>query len=185
MAINISKMVLVGMPNVGKTTLANWVGDDYSRPVVDIDDFICNIYNIDNPKEFIDIYGISRFRKEEYEALKFLISSGDKRHVISTGGGILQNDDVYNMLIRTDEHLFIVWIKTYLKYVRIPKTINKSKKKLAEEIYPKYQNVCDCIVYNNRTKQPELIASRLQELNIIHDYHPATFARKYSGKGFI
>ena len=82
-----NNIVLIGMMGCGKTTIAHILGEELNKPVVDIDDYLVNKYDMTIP----EMFEISEdyFRKREHECCR-LISKWDN-FVISTGGGVIKN----------------------------------------------------------------------------------------------
>ena len=83
-------IVLIGLMGCGKTTVGNAYSDRYGLSFIDLDELIEKKEN----KKISDIFaefGEDYFRKLESQAI-FEISSV-KNTVISTGGGVLQNEN--------------------------------------------------------------------------------------------
>jgi shikimate kinase len=90
------KIVLIGMPGSGKTTLGKRLALSCGLSFVDTDEYIENKYHTDIPKLF-EKYGEDAFRKLENEALKDILKSDN--FVLATGGGLpcfLGNIDLIN-----------------------------------------------------------------------------------------
>lgn len=80
-----ARLVLVGLPGVGKSTVARMLSAEWKCPHVDTDDVIvkkagCSI------GDFIREKGEPAFRELEFEALEEALTS---EGVVSTGGGIV------------------------------------------------------------------------------------------------
>ena len=78
------RVVLVGMPASGKTTVGRILARRLKRPFVDIDDLVAQRLGISVP-DFIDARGERAFRDEESQAVKEALAVPDA--VIATGGG--------------------------------------------------------------------------------------------------
>ena len=78
------RVVLVGMPASGKTTVGRILARRLKRPFVDIDDLVARRLGISVP-DFIDARGERAFRDEESQAVKEALTV--KGAVIATGGG--------------------------------------------------------------------------------------------------
>jgi len=81
----VARLVLVGLPGVGKSTVARMLSAEWKCPHVDTDDVIvkkagCSI------GDFIREKGEPAFRELEFEALEEALTS---EGVVSTGGGIV------------------------------------------------------------------------------------------------
>lgn len=84
-------IVLIGMPGVGKSTIARLLDEEY----IDTDTEIENIYSA-SPGEIIEQYGEELFRQRESDIIK---SISDKNGtIIATGGGVpLMVENVRNL----------------------------------------------------------------------------------------
>ena len=78
------RVVLVGMPASGKTTVGRILARRLGRPFVDIDDLVARRLGVSVP-DFIDARGERAFRDEESQAVKE--ANAVPGAVIATGGG--------------------------------------------------------------------------------------------------
>lgn len=78
------RVVLVGMPASGKSTVGRILARRLRRPFVDIDDLVARRLGISVP-DFIDARGERAFRDEESQAVREALAVPDA--VIATGGG--------------------------------------------------------------------------------------------------
>lgn len=85
-----SNIVLIGMPGVGKTTCANSMKEKLSREVVDSDDEFTLKYGI-KPGEYISTFGEKDFRDKETEVIKEI--SKRTGIIIATGGGAILREE--------------------------------------------------------------------------------------------
>ena len=78
------RVVLVGMPASGKSTVGRILARRLRRPFVDIDDLVAQRLGISVP-DFIDARGERAFRDEESQAVREALTVPNA--VIATGGG--------------------------------------------------------------------------------------------------
>ena len=107
---NGTKIILIGMPNVGKTTLGEGLANNLNYEWIDIDNEILSIINNDNSyiisiPEYIRTNGWDRFRELEYKVLKDVLGS-KSNIVISTGGGIIEYEASCELLLK--EHFTVL-----------------------------------------------------------------------------
>ena len=79
------RIVLIGMPGSGKTTLGKRISNTFGLIFYDTDKFIENKYHTDIPTLF-EKYGETAFRTMEHEVLKEILPIEDI--VVATGGGL-------------------------------------------------------------------------------------------------
>ena len=95
-------VVLVGMPGVGKTTVAKALAARTGSRVVDTDDVVIAT----RKKSIAQIFaedGEASFRQSEIAALAFAVESVD---IVATGGGIVTTPEAREIL----RHEFVVWL---------------------------------------------------------------------------
>lgn len=97
------KLILIGMPGSGKTTIGKLLSQEYSCSFCDMDDYISEI----SQKSIAELFseGESVFRDYETQACKEL-SVSDKT-VVSTGGGVIKKDINMEILKETGIIIFI------------------------------------------------------------------------------
>lgn len=179
-----SKIILIGMPGAGKSTIANALQEFLPRCIV-------NYTRMDQVIKGIcgDVLGTTEYYRNgvQYNTLSFIEDICRKEfierdYVIDTGGGIVMSEDC-RQLLRTMTDTFIVWVKCDLKYVRDPRTMSikiKSKRKLADIRYPFYHSLCNYAVINNRapSKTPEKLAKDIYDNYMEWKRDPATYFYK-------
>ncbi|KPI52313.1 shikimate kinase [Clostridioides difficile] len=97
------KLILIGMPGSGKTTIGKLLAQEYNCSFCDMDDYISEI----SQKSIAELFseGEDVFRDYETQACKEL-SISDKT-VVSTGGGVIKKDANMEILKETGIVIFI------------------------------------------------------------------------------
>lgn len=143
LALQMSNLVLVGMPGVGKTTKANAVSALTGRPVLDSDVLFAEQYGC-TAAEMITSKGEDAFRLAEHEVL----CQAGKRSgaIIATGGGVVTRRMNYEPL---HQNGIIVWLQRRLEDLSI-KNRPLSQRNSLEDLYavrePLYRAFADYIV---------------------------------------
>ena len=89
-----ARLILVGLPGVGKTTVAHSVAQRWECPVLDTDDVLSEEVGCAAP-EFLRREGETRFRDRELEALRTALACDA---VVATGGGIVSSEAARTLL---------------------------------------------------------------------------------------
>lgn len=94
--LNNKSIVIIGMRAAGKTTLSKWISNHLGYEFLDLDD----VFNekVGDIKEFVKHSGWEKFREEEAKIAKEYINTSYKKHVISTGGGIVESEESRKVL---------------------------------------------------------------------------------------
>lgn len=89
-------LVIIGMRASGKTTLSKWIANHLGYEFLDID----HVFELKfgDIREYIKENGWESFRKEEAILAKKYINLDYKKHVISTGGGIVETAESRKLL---------------------------------------------------------------------------------------
>ena len=82
-----SRLILVGLPGVGKTTLAGVLADRWDRAAFDTDDILASAVGT-SAAQYLRDEGEAAFRERELEALTAALE-GAPDVVVATGGGIV------------------------------------------------------------------------------------------------
>ncbi|MCC0633364.1 shikimate kinase [Clostridioides sp. ZZV15-6388] len=101
--INKEKVILIGMPGSGKTTIGKLLSQEYNCSFCDMDDYINKISQKSIAGLFLE--GEDVFRNYETQACREL-SASDKT-VVSTGGGVIKKDINIEILKEVGIILFI------------------------------------------------------------------------------
>ena len=142
--INYKKIILIGMPGSGKTTLAKEAGEKFNIGFTDTDDTIINEHG--NIHNIVNKYGWDEFRS--LESMQLLNNTGDINNIkiISTGGGIIENHISRNFM----ESNLIIWIKRDKSKVDISnRKLQDSYDNLEIQRNNIYESMSDYIYYNN------------------------------------
>lgn len=143
-------VVLIGMPTSGKTTIAQELGKQLNKQVVEMDDEIEKILQT-SISECFATKGESYFREKEKEVAQQLQHT--KGCIISCGGGVIKNKETMAALC---ENGIVIWIKRDLESLfssaSRPLTGDETyMKNLYEERKGLYAQYCDCMIDNNQT----------------------------------
>jgi shikimate kinase len=105
MILEKKKIVLIGMTGVGKTTIGRVLSKILRRAFVDID-FEVEKASGQKIQHIFEKYGEDEFRKIEKKTL-FRFLNTKKNFVISTGAGILGDQDTINMIKKNGVCIFL------------------------------------------------------------------------------
>ncbi|MDR2980503.1 MAG: shikimate kinase [Bacteroidales bacterium] len=124
-----NKIILIGFPGVGKTTIAKKLANILSCGMIDMDQDFENHYKT-NISVFIHKYGEVVFRKCEYERLKVLLSASTEMPlVISTGGG---TPCFFDAMEQINEQAVSIYVKMSEKSIFVRLTNAKKKRPLVQ-----------------------------------------------------
>ena len=91
-ASSAKSIVVIGMRAAGKTTLSRWIAHFLGYTLVDLDDeFQKPEYGGMEVRPFCQKYGWDKFRAIESRIARDAFSKCGERHVLSTGGGIVED----------------------------------------------------------------------------------------------
>jgi shikimate kinase len=97
-----ARLVLVGLPGAGKTTLAHALGQRWGCQVIDTDDAIA--LNVGMPAaHYLREQGEPAFRERELEALRDALASDA---VVATGAGVVTTPEARDLI----EAEFTLWL---------------------------------------------------------------------------
>jgi shikimate kinase len=98
----VARLVLVGLPGVGKTTLARALGEYWRCGALDTDDLIAESTGM-SAARYLREQGEVAFRQREFEALRFALESDV---VVATGAGVVTTSSARELL----EHEVTLWL---------------------------------------------------------------------------
>lgn len=88
---------VIGMRGTGKTTMGRWLAELLSWTFVDLDEMIAEQNELKNA-ELIRRFGWASFRPLEVAALKEVMGTKPRSHVVSCGGGIVETEEARRLL---------------------------------------------------------------------------------------
>jgi shikimate kinase len=91
-----SRLVLVGLPGVGKTSVARKLGSEWDCPVVDTDDVLSRAVGCP-ASVYLRREGEEAFRRAEVAALVEALSEDN---VVATGGGVVTTMQARELLVK-------------------------------------------------------------------------------------
>lgn len=147
---NNTNIVLVGMPGAGKTKVGKNLASRLGYTFIDTDQIIEKEQKL-SISEIFAKYGESYFRQLELDLIKRI--SLNKKMIISTGGGMIENEEIMRLLKYNGRIIFLKRkIKNNLFDGRRPKLKTKEDYyKLKERRKPFYYKHQDFIIDNNNS----------------------------------
>ena len=144
------KVVLIGMPGCGKTTIGKVLATDLNYNFFDMDDYIEEIAQKSIKELFEE--GEEYFREWETKACKELVCK--KKCIISSGGGVIKKDINIDIL---KENCIIVFVNRPIENIvedvdvasrPLLKDGKEKIYKLFDERYDKYKKACHIEIKN-------------------------------------
>jgi len=99
-----ARLVLVGLPGVGKSTIGERVGRELGVAFVDLDEEIARAVGV-SAGEYLRLHGEAEFRRVEFEQLRSVVASDV---VLGPGGGVVTTPEARALL--RDERV-VVWLQ--------------------------------------------------------------------------
>lgn len=94
---NHQSIFVIGMRGTGKTTMGKWLAELLSWTFVDLDEIIAEQNELKSA-ELIQRFGWENFRALEVAALKEVMRTKPRNHVVSCGGGIVETEEARHLL---------------------------------------------------------------------------------------
>ncbi len=146
-------IVLIGIMGCGKTTLAQMLSDKLNRPMVDIDQYIEEKYQM----SISDMFAISEDYFRERETICSKEVAQKENMIISTGGGVIKNEENMRALKKNG---LVFYIDRPIE--DIITDVDTSKRPLLQEDAKRlyalhkernalYTQYCDYHIINNKT----------------------------------
>lgn len=147
---NMKNIVLIGMPGVGKSTIAGELAAITGRTVVDSDSEIYRRTGF-TPKELITEKGENYFREVE----KAVISDTGKESglIIATGGGVVTREENYYSLHQNGNIIWLIRDLDKLDNTDRPLSQSKGVAVLYEQREPLYRKFADYVIINEEDKK--------------------------------
>lgn len=148
LSLEMKNIILIGMPGSGKTTVGKRIAEVLNRDFIDTDEMI--VKNVGKP--IPDIFangGEKLFRKYEHEAV--LAAGKLSGKVISTGGGVVVNDDNFDALKQNGTIIFLNRSTSYLPTDGRPLSQSNDLNEMLKKRLPLYRKFCDIEADGNDT----------------------------------
>ena len=146
LSLEMKNIILIGMPGSGKTTVGKRIAEALNRDFIDTDEMI--VKNVGKP--IPDIFangGEKLFRK--YEPV--LAAGKLSGKVISTGGGVVVNDDNFDALKQNGTIIFLNRSTSYLPTDGRPLSQSNDLNEMFKKRLPLYRKFCDIEADGNDT----------------------------------
>jgi 3-dehydroquinate dehydratase type I len=142
---------LIGPMGVGKTTIAKALAKKLTCPFIDLDN---EVEKLEGKKinEIFKLKGETYFRKLETKVLKNI--NFNKKQVLATGGGLLNNEVNKKLLLKTNRILLLNTSSVCKKRLKnFKRPLEKNFSKLFEERKLNYLKNSDILIYNDKVKE--------------------------------
>ncbi len=167
--MNYKKVFLIGMMYSGKTTIGQILASQIKFSFLDIDYEIQNILDL-SINDIFKIHGEKKFRT--LESVFFKECSNLNKHIFSTGGGLILNQDSYQIL-KNNKAVFFLDSSPEIIYKRFQKDSNKHHRpllknaslSLIDTIYKKRYDLyksCSEFVINTNHCTPTEVANKIE-----------------------
>ena len=143
-------IALIGMPGVGKTSVAKRINRIWGKDIIDIDLLIEERMNMTIP-EIFEKYGEDKFRDIETEILADISKESGK--VIATGGGIITRERNYELLRQNSLLVYLYREIDDLPTEGRPLSQLNSLKELEEKRRPIYEKWSDYSFYSEGVRE--------------------------------
>lgn len=163
------KIVLIGFMGSGKTTVARRVAAKLNLRLIDMDEVALQSSNRKTINEIFSLDGERKFRRIEFRVAKDL--SGEDNVVISTGGGVVMNPRLMNIL---NKNSITVYLKTSFDTMKQRVDQKKIKpplfkdalsaRKLFEARAPLYERYADMIIETGEKQVDEIAEEMIDKM---------------------
>lgn len=143
-------IALIGMPGVGKTSVARRINRTWEKEVIDLDVLIEERMNMTIP-EIFEKYGEEKFRDVETEVLADISKESGK--VIATGGGIITRECNYELLRQNSLIVYLYREIDNLPTEGRPLSKIHSLEELEKKRKPIYSKWCDYSFYSEGVRE--------------------------------
>lgn len=143
-------IALIGMPGVGKSSVARRINRIWDKEIIDVDSVIEDRAGMTIP-EIFEKYGEDRFREIETQVLEDVSRSSGK--VIATGGGIVTRECNYDLLRQNSIIVYIYREIEDLSSNGRPVSQNNSLEELERVRKPIYERWCDYSFYSDGVRE--------------------------------
>lgn len=146
-------IVLIGMMGCGKTTIASMLSKTLSRPVIDIDEYLVDKYQMTIP----EMFDISEDYFRERESLCCEEVALKDGYIISTGGGVITNPQNIKalkqngLIIYLDRPIDMIISDIETSTRPLLKEGTDKLYELYQKRHQKYLDACDIHIINNST----------------------------------
>jgi shikimate kinase len=110
-------IILIGMPNAGKSYIGKYLSRQLKIPCIDTDDYNKYLKMIKNNKK-----DWNKFRQEEYKITNYFLNQNYSK-IISTGGGAIEDIRIFNRLLNRNNDEIIIHI---IKNENVSESISKN-----------------------------------------------------------
>ena len=143
-------IALIGMPGVGKTSVARRINRTWEKEVIDLDVLIEERMNMTIP-EIFEKYGEEKFSDVETEVLADISKESGK--VIATGGGIITRECNYELLRQNSLIVYLYREIDNLPTEGRPLSKIHSLEELEKKRKPIYSKWCDYSFYSEGVRE--------------------------------
>ena len=160
-------LVLIGMPNAGKTTIGKELAKIYHKEFIDTDELFFKKYHI-STSEFLSQFSEDEFRNKETKIIESIQDTHNA--VISTGGGIILRKENIDNLKKNGIIIFIHKDLNLLKEANFNNRplvkSNDDLEKLYNERINRYYQYSQIVINNNQnlTETIDEIKVKLNEI---------------------
>ena len=151
-------IILIGMPNSGKTTIGNRLAKETNKKFIDTDKLILDKTNL-SPREIVEKYGETKFLKLQED---ILCNIKEDNFVLSTGGSVIYSKKIMDYLKTIGVIIYLnnSFEKLLDRMTTGRKIIGSSKKdfkSLYDERIAYYKKYCDIEIFCDNKSIEEIL----------------------------